>query len=138
MPIMPTPEQIQELLSGPADTPVVMLNLLRFKREADGPDAGVSGQAAYQRYAEAMRRVVESRGGRFIWAGRVDSLVIGESEERFDAVGLVEYPSRAAFLEIAQSPEVREIGVHRTAGLESQWLIATTEREDLAADEPGG
>ena len=41
---------------------------------------------------------------------------------------LVEYPSRKAFVEIAMSPEVAAIGVHRAAGLEGQWLLATTTR----------
>jgi hypothetical protein len=41
---------------------------------------------------------------------------------------LVEYPSRKAFVEIATSPEVARIGVHRAAGLEGQWLLATTTR----------
>jgi hypothetical protein len=39
-------------------------------------------------------------------------------------IALVEYPSREAFLAIATDPHVQEIGVHRAAGLESQWLIA--------------
>ena len=41
-------------------------------------------------------------------------------------IGLVEYPSRQAFLAIATDPHVQEIGVHRVAGLGSQWLIAAT------------
>ena len=41
-------------------------------------------------------------------------------------IGLVEYPSRQAFLEIATDPWVQEIGVHRAAGLEGQWLLAAT------------
>jgi uncharacterized protein (DUF1330 family) len=128
MAIYPTPEQIQTLLAGPADQPVVMVNLLRFKPKADALDAGVSGEEAYRRYADKMREVVESSGGRFVWVGRVDSVVIGDANEHFDMVGLVEYPSRQKFLEIASSDRVREIGAHRAAGLKSQWLIATTER----------
>ncbi len=58
--------------------------------------------------------------------GRVDSIVIEDGAQTYDAVALVEYPSRKAFVEIATSAEVAEIGVHRAAGLESQWLIATT------------
>jgi uncharacterized protein (DUF1330 family) len=52
--------------------------------------------------------------------------VIGEGAEGFHAAALVEYPSRRAFVELATSPEVAAIGVHRAAGLEGQWLIATT------------
>jgi hypothetical protein len=74
-----------------------------------------------------MRTFVESKGGRFIWVGRVDSQVIGEGGEGFHAVGLVEYPSRKAFLEIGGSQHVKEIGEHRESGLESQWLLAATE-----------
>ena len=54
--------------------------------------------------------------------------VIGEGGEEFHVVALVEYPSRKAFAEIAQDPFVTDnIGKHRAAGLEMQWLIATTE-----------
>ena len=124
--LYPTQEQIQTLTRGPADQPVVMVNLLTFKPAADAPDEGVSGEEAYRRYAEKMRAFVESKGGRFIWIGRVDSQVIGTGGEGFHMIGLVEYPSRQAFLAIATDPHVDEIAVHRTAGLESQWLLAAT------------
>ncbi len=122
----PEPDQLEELMSGPADTPVVMVNLLRFKERADAPGEDISGAESYQRYAERMRKIVEGVGGRFIWLGRVDSQVIGRSDVPFDVVGLAEYPSREAFRKLASSPEVREIGAHRAAGLEGQWLLATT------------
>lgn len=127
MAIYPTPEQIQALSAGAPEQPVVMVNLLRFKARADAPDEGISGEEAYQRYADRMRACIESKGGRFLWVGRVDSQVIGEGGDGFHVIGLVEYPSRAAFLAIATDPEVQQIGVHRTAGLESQWLLATTQ-----------
>ena len=123
----PERDQIEELMSGPADTPVVMVNLLRFKERADAPGEDVSGEESYRRYATRMRAIVEAAGGRFIWGGRVDAQVIGRSDVRFDVIALVEYPSREAFLRIASSDEVREIGAHRAAGLEGQWLIATTQ-----------
>ena len=56
--------------------------------------------------------------------------VIGGGAEGFHIAALVEYPSRKAFAEIAMSPKVAEIGVHRAAGLEGQWLLATTTREE--------
>jgi uncharacterized protein (DUF1330 family) len=128
MAIYPTPEQLKQLMAGPPDEPVVMLNLLRFKDRADTTHEGDSGQQAYLRYGRAMRKFVESHGGRFIWTGRVDSQVIGEGAGGFHAVALVEYPSRAKFLELAGDPHVTEdIGKHREAGLEMQWLVAMTE-----------
>ena len=126
MALYPSAEQIQTVLSGPGGRPVVMLNLLRFKARADAPDEGVSGEEAYRRYAEAMRPFVESRGGRFLWIGRIDSQVIGTGGDEFHMIGLVEYPSREAFVAIATDPHVQEIGVHRAAGLDGQWLLAAT------------
>jgi len=125
--IYPTPEQIRQLMAGPADEPVVMVNLLRYKPKADGRDAGAGGESAYLRYATRMREFVESKGGRFIWAGRIDSQLIGEGGEGFHAAALVEYPSRRAFLAMMGEPHVKEIGEHRASGLEMQWLLASTE-----------
>ena len=128
MSIYPTPDQVQKLVAGAQDQPVVMINLRRVKSQADGREEGMSGEEAYRRYGIKMREFVESKGGRFIWVGRIDSQVIGEGGEGFHAAGLVEYPSRKAFLEIASDPYVQEeIGASRSAGLESQWLLAATE-----------
>jgi uncharacterized protein (DUF1330 family) len=127
--VYPKPEQIQALLTGSQERPVVMLNLLRFKERATAPDEGLTGQEAYERYADQMTKLVVSRGGRVLWTGNVDGQVIGERAEGFHMAALVEYPSRKAFVEIATSKEVAEIGVHRSAGLEGQWLLATTTRE---------
>jgi uncharacterized protein (DUF1330 family) len=127
MSIYPTQAQFKTLLAGPPDQPVVMLNLLRFKPRADAPDAGLSGAEAYARYGAEMRKIVESHGGKILWSGRVDSMVIADVDPGYHAVALVQYPSRAKFVEIATSAEVAAIGVHRAAGLESQWLIATTQ-----------
>src|SRR5207247_3118171 len=97
-----------------------MLNLLRSRERAGAPDAGASGVEAYRRYGEPMRRIVVERGGRFLWMGHVDSFVIGAGDDHFDAVALVEYPSRRVFVEIGNDPPVREIGAHPAARLECQ------------------
>ena len=123
---LPRNDQIEALLNGPMDTPVVMLNLLKFNERADGDEEG-SGKDAYGRYAEKMQQIVEGAGGRFLFIGSTDSQVIGDSDVEWDVVALVEYPSRQAFLEIASSQQVAEIGTSRSAGLAGQWLIACTE-----------
>ena len=125
----PTPEQIDALRAGPPDRPVVMVNLLRFKTRGDTPDDDVSGEEAYRRYADAMTAFIATRGARVVWAGRLDSQVIGTGGDAFHMAAVVEYPSRQAFLEIATDPYVQQIGVHRSAGLEGQWLLAATTDE---------
>jgi uncharacterized protein (DUF1330 family) len=127
---LPRKDQIETLLEGAMDTPVVMLNLLKFNERAEGEEEG-TGQESYSRYAEKMQQIVEGAGGRFLFIGSADSQVIGDSDVDWDAVALVEYPSRQAFLEIASSQQVAEIGTSRSAGLAGQWLIACTEGAEV-------
>ncbi|HTP77893.1 MAG TPA: DUF1330 domain-containing protein [Rhizomicrobium sp.] len=129
--VYPTGERIRELMGDETAGPIVMLNLLKFRARAQYPDgrkSELSGREAYNLYGEAMRKVVEREGGRFVFMGEVKSLVIGAVEDLWDVTALVEYPSSAAFARIASSPEVAEIGVHRAAGLEGQLLIRVTQR----------
>ncbi|MEW6271413.1 MAG: DUF1330 domain-containing protein [Thermodesulfobacteriota bacterium] len=128
--LYPTAAQIEALLAAPDDGPVVMVNLLRFKARADAPDADATGEEAYRRYTASMLDFIAARGARVIWNGRLESQVMGTGAEGFDVIALVEYPSRRAFFEIATDPHVQEIGVHRTAGLEGQWLLAARTMEE--------
>lgn len=125
--VTPSPERIQTLLGTDLGGPVSMLNLLKFKQRAeyaDGRDTALTGAEAYGLYAAEMRKIVEAGGGRFVFSGQVKGLVLGDVEELWDAVGIVEYPSKQGFVDIVSAPEVREISVHRQAGLAGQLLMA--------------
>lgn len=126
--VYPTFEQLRSLADDPTPGPIAMVNLLKFHEKAqyaDGRAEDVSGREAYMRYVAAMGPIVEAAGGRFLFSGDVHSLVIGEVEQLWDAVGVAEYPSRAVFHRIATSAAVQAIGVHREAGLAGQLLILT-------------
>jgi uncharacterized protein (DUF1330 family) len=137
VPIGPTKGQIQALVDSELDTPVVMLNLLKFAERAsgDGSDAeGGSGRESYGRYGERMRSMLEETGARVLFQGRADSVVIGGDADDWDAVILVEYPSRKAFLEMTSSQKYREVSKDRSAGLADSRLIAMTELYRLTGD----
>jgi uncharacterized protein (DUF1330 family) len=128
--LYPTQDRIKDLMSDISDKPVVMLNLLKFRKKAqyaDGRKSELSGLEAYMLYGTPMQKLVEAQGGRLLFMGQVQSLAIGIVEDMWDVVALMEYPSSAAFARIATSPEVAEIGVHRAAGLEGQLLIRVTQ-----------
>ena len=131
MPIGPTKEQIQALLDSDLEAPVVMLNLLKFAERAGGDrgdgDSGQSGRDSYARYGDRVRSMLEKVGGRILWHGRADSVVIGGDADDWDAVILVEYPSRRAFIEMTSSPKYEEVSKDRTAGLADSRLIAMTQ-----------
>ncbi len=125
----PEPRQVQDFLA--VEGPVMMVNLLKFREKAaypDGRDAEISGREAYGRYATEMKKLVEASGGRFVFGAGVQSLLIGQVEDLWDQVGIVEYPSSKALLSIASSPGFQEIEVHRHAGLEGQLNLTCSER----------
>jgi uncharacterized protein (DUF1330 family) len=68
--------------------------------------------------------MVEERGGRVLWMGAVDQVLIGDVAEGWDAIALVEYPSRAAFIEMVTTPEYTKAHEHREAGLARTLLLA--------------
>lgn len=122
--IEPDESQIRELVSRIDDGPVVMINLLKFKERAI--DAELSGAEVYGRYADAVAGMIESMGGRTLWRGRADQILIGDSECDWDMAVLVEYPTRRAFLEMVTLPEYQQAHFDRGAGLERTSLIACT------------
>ena len=133
MPIGPTKEQIQAFLDSDLEAPVVMLNLLKFAERAagegdDGDGGGAhSGRDSYTRYGGRVRSMLEQTGARILWQGRADSVVIGGDADDWDAVILVEYPSRKAFIDMTSSPKYQEVSKDRTAGLADSRLIAMTQ-----------
>ena len=126
--VVPPMQQAMAFFGAPEDGPFVMVNLLKFKPKAeyeDGSDADLTGAEAYARYGVAVIKLVQALGGRMHYNGPVTGLMIGEMEELWDAVALVEYPSLASFRDMAMSPAMHAIEHHRKAGLAGQLNIKT-------------
>lgn len=130
--IKPNKAQFVELMGAPDEGPVTMLNLLKFKTQAEG--SGGSGASEYAKYGDAAVQMVEARGGKVLWMGRADQILIGDASEGWDSVALVQYPSRKAFLEMVSTPEYEQAHEHRESGLERTVLIACTERVNRLAN----
>jgi uncharacterized protein (DUF1330 family) len=63
-------------------------------------------------------------GGELLSAVRPEQSVIGPAAGEWDLVLLVEYPSRAKFLEMATNEEYLKVHAHREAALADSRLIA--------------
>ena len=118
--IRPTKEQILELLNAPDEGPVMMLNLLKF--------APKSGAGEYNKYGDKVVRMVEATGGKVLWMGKVDQTLIGPVDETWDAIALVQYPSRKAFIEMTSTKDYDAAHEHRASGLERTLVLACTQR----------
>ena len=108
--------------------PFVMVNLLKFKKNAqyaDGRETNLSGAEAYQLYLDEVKDLVQDLGGQLLNNSGIFGLLIGEVEELWDRIVLVKYPSKEVFMKITQSKPFEEAGKHRLAGLAGQLNIGT-------------
>ena len=128
--IHPNEAQLQAFLAEAEDGPIVMINLLRYREQADyeagAAEAPCTGQEAYGRYSDGVMPLLAKHGGRPIWMGLARTTLIAPEGETWDNAILVEYPTRKAFIEMTTSPEYQAIGHHRTAALADSRLIATS------------
>lgn len=126
--VQPNEEQMKGFLEGDADTPIYMVNLLKFKEKAeyeDGRETDLTGQEAYAIYGQEVQGHLAKVGGKGVFGGKVNRLMLGEVEDLWDMVAIAMYPSKKAMLKMITDPDYIESAKHRAAGLEGQLNIET-------------
>jgi uncharacterized protein (DUF1330 family) len=129
--IDPTADQVRALRDHGRDGPIVMLNLLKFRKQAaypaDSGEPAMTGAEAYARYQEAFTVTVsEISKAEVFYDGPAEQVFIGMAgtpETDWDKVLLVRYPSRQHFLGMMADATYREALRHRYAGLERTVLL---------------
>lgn len=124
--VYPDAQQMAGFAEPGADGPIYMVNLLKFKDQAeyeDGRETGLTGREAYGLYSAGVVKLLAEVGGGAMFGAQISRLMLGEVEELWDMVAIAMYPSRAAMLQMMQMPAMAEIGVHRQAGLAGQLNI---------------
>ena len=130
--VMPNETQLKEFNEQEEDKPIFMVNLLKFKKLAQYPDkreTNLTGQEAYAIYGKEVVEHLAKVGGKPIFGGNVERLMLGEEEDLWDQVAIAMYPSRKAMLEMISDPDYIESAQHRVAGLEGQLNIETSVEE---------
>jgi len=128
--ISPNLERLQAFAQSEDDTPIMMINLVQYRDQAeyedDADEPARSGREAYAHYSSLATRFVGEVSGKLVFMGGVESCLIAPEGEDWDAALLVQYPSRQAFIAMLSNPEYQAITFHRTAALADSRLIATT------------
>lgn len=117
MAVDPTSADIKQLLAEDPGGPVVMLNLLRFKQPG--------GAESYAAYSEAAAPYLAEYGGKLLYAGDGATALVAEDGQSWDAVLVVRYPSRQAFVDMVTDPGYQSITHLRTAALDEAVLQPT-------------
>ena len=127
--VMPNEGQIKGFSEQGGDKPIYMVNLLKFKEKASYPDkreTNLTGEEAYAIYAEEVAGHLAKVGGKPVFGGEVERLMLGEVEDLWDKVAIAMYPSRKAMFQMINDPEYIVSAQHRVAGLEGQLNIETS------------
>ncbi len=125
----PTREAFDAFKALPRDTPLNMLNLLRFREIACYPDGhehagkGWSGARAYQEYGTTSAPIFRRVGGSILWRGHFETVLTGPADEQWDAAFIAFYPNADAFLAMVTDPDYRLAVVNRQAAVLTSRLI---------------
>jgi len=124
--LQPTGDQVRAFRDRQTGAPIVMLNLLKFRDKAvypDGRHSDLTGEQAYRLYGQAFKEIMEPRGVKVVYSGAVKGLLIGDGDDLWDAVALIQYPSTDVMLAMLRDETYQRAQQHRAAGLEGQLLI---------------
>lgn len=129
--IHPDTEQLKALVETNPEGPLEFVNLLSFYPEARYPEGHefaerkMTGEEAYNRYYGPVAfRHVTRRGGRLTVLATVEQAIIGR-DAHWHQVATMEYPTTAAFLDMAADPDFQAATVHRNAGLADTLVLVT-------------
>jgi Domain of unknown function (DUF1330) len=127
--IDPSRENWQAFKDLPRDTPIHMLNLIKFRDLAGYPEGhpnhgqGLTGREAYAIYKEGFQRVVAGQGAAMVWEAPMECVVTGPADE-WDEAFVMGYPNSAAFFAMVTDPGYKaEVVAHRTAAVKDSRLI---------------
>ena len=116
---------------------VLMLNLLRFREQADysdfpelAPDEPISGREAYRLYMAHTEPFLRASGGELMLMTQGGKNLIGPPDEQWDVAMIVRQKSRQDFLAFASNPDYLAGMGHRTAALQDSRLLPLIEQAD--------
>jgi len=128
--LQPTQDTGRALVQRNLQGPVVMLNLLRFRRLADysvhpelAPSQPITGAQAYDRYIAHTLPILKESGGELLFLGEGGPWFIGPEDETWDRAMLIRQNSIESFFAFATDKAYLAGIGHRAAALEDSRLL---------------
>lgn len=95
-------KQFKAFIQLPMDTPVVMMNLLKFKDWVS--ETGLSGEASYKEYMRQAAPFFAKADAEVLFMGKPQTMLIGpEDEDLWDKMLLIKYNTIAGFLDMVKA-----------------------------------
>lgn len=120
-----TGEEFRAFRDVPRSGLIHMLNLIKLREKAEYEDRRVAtGAEAYAAYGRETAPILKELGGRIVWRGKVEAMLIGPQQgEDWDICFIAEYPDVDAFVAMIKMPAYRTAMAHRQAAVADSRLI---------------
>lgn len=131
----PTRENFNAFKALPRDTPIEMLNLVRYRDRAQYPEGhshatrNLTGEQAYAEYGRTSGPIFTRVGGKTIWRGKMEAILTGPANEHWDTAFIARYPNAGAFLAMVTDADYKLAVVHRQAAVLTSRLIRMAPRQ---------
>jgi uncharacterized protein (DUF1330 family) len=112
--IEPSSADLQRFREGDDGRPLVMAQLLRFVE---------GGRDSYLDYYAAVQPILLSIGAQVLYAGECTLPLLAAGSEAWDAVVIVRYPNRGAYVEMLADPSYQAIAHLRRAALREASML---------------
>ena len=119
------------------DREIWMINLMKYHQVAayEGEDApAISGKEADDAYSPV--KVLKDLGAMVAFHGDVEAPL--EGDPSWDRIGIVRYPTRAAFFAMQERDDFKEKHVHKAAGMEFTVIVGGLPVGDAVEIPAGG
>jgi uncharacterized protein (DUF1330 family) len=114
MAIEPESADLERFRAGDNGRPFVLVQLLRFVE---------GGRERYLEYSAKAQQILSSLGAQVLYGGEcVEPLLAGE-RQGWDAIVVVRYPNRAAYVEMLGDPKYKAVASVRRAALLEAVLL---------------
>ncbi|WP_299686528.1 DUF1330 domain-containing protein [uncultured Tateyamaria sp.] len=126
----PTPDQWRRVLDRDPDAALTLINFFKFRDVADYTDDrqsfdDMSGNAAFQRYADVSIPTMERSGGSFLLVAPCAGTFLGADED-WDLIAIGSYPNQQAFLNLYLDDAYIAAFPHRAAAVAAQKVLIAT------------
>lgn len=114
----------------PRDCKIHMLNLVCFNETAQYEDGTlVTGREAYGAYSRESGPIFAKYGGKIIWSGSFELMLIGPADKTWDACFIAEYPDAEAFISMIRDGDYQTAVKHRQVAVKDSRLIRLSPNE---------
>ncbi|UKB84756.1 DUF1330 domain-containing protein [Chryseobacterium sp. MEBOG06] len=132
--LSPTFEAGKHLFLKNIQGPIINMNLIKLKKEADysqypdlQPSEKTSGWDAYFTYIRETEPFLKESGGEIIFIGKGEQFLIGPENEYWDICMLIKQKSVNDFFNFEKNEAYMKIVGHRIAAIEDSRLLPLEE-----------